>query len=132
MLCVGLGVRLIAVCLACLGKQDKWSSIGCLETKSEIEQDKRIDIELGKSKDVQPNPDCDYYGLGNEKNRCPEKTGESLGLQREPIISEYGAKMQVRKMEAEVVMRRSGGWDGFRCFCVCFHGFSFVNFAVAF
>ena len=46
MLCVGIGVRLVAVCLSCLCKQDEWGSIGGLETESEIEQDKRVDIEL--------------------------------------------------------------------------------------
>jgi len=49
MLCVGLCVHLISVRLSCLCKQDEWCGISCLKTESEIEQDKRIDIELGKS-----------------------------------------------------------------------------------
>ena len=104
MLGVGIGMCLIAVCLSRLGKQDKRGSIGCLQTEREIKQDKRIDVELGKAKDVQSNPDGNYYGLSNKKYRGSKKTGECLSLQRKPIITKNSAEMKMRKVESEVMV----------------------------
>lgn len=47
MLSIGIGMRFVSVCLPCLGKKDKRCCVGCLETESKIEQDKRVNIELG-------------------------------------------------------------------------------------
>jgi dihydroneopterin aldolase len=63
MLRIGLGVCLVSVRLSCLRKQDEWRGIGCLETERKVEQNKRVDVELGKSEDIQANPDRNHNRL---------------------------------------------------------------------
>jgi len=104
MLGVGIGMSLVTVCLPCLGEQDKRRGIGGLKTERQIEQDKRVDIELGNPCNVQPYPYGNNYRLGNEKHRRPEETGKPFRLECKPIIPEDGAQMNVRKMEPEIII----------------------------
>ena len=114
MLGIGIGMRLVAVCLAGLRKQDEGCGIGCLETEREIEQDKGVDVELEDTEDVEANPDRHQNCLGDEKHWGAKKSSKGLGLQREPIISEDRVQMQVRKVKAEVMRMRHGGGESVR------------------
>jgi hypothetical protein len=44
-LCIGVGVGLVAVCLPGLGEQDERGRVGRLEAECEVEQNKRVEVE---------------------------------------------------------------------------------------
>jgi hypothetical protein len=81
-------VGLIAIRLTRLCEQNERRGIGSLKTEGEIQEDERIEIEFENTGDVQSDPQKDHQRLSHEKERRSKKTGESLGLQGEPIIPE--------------------------------------------
>jgi hypothetical protein len=80
MLRIGLGVSFVPVRLSRLRKQNKWRCIGRLETEGQIEQNERVDVELGEAESVYANPDGNDRSLCHQKNRRSKKTGESFGF----------------------------------------------------
>ena len=80
MLRIGLGVSFVPVRLSRLRKQNKWRCIGRLETEGQIEQNERVDVELGEAESVYANPDGNDRRLCHQKNRRSKKTGEGFGF----------------------------------------------------
>ena len=98
----------VTVGLAGLCQQDQRRGIGGLEGKGEIQQDERIDVELGPAGQIDADPDRDDEGLPDQEHGRPEKARESLGLQGEPVVAEHGTEMGVRKMKPPVMAAGRG------------------------
>ena len=104
MLRVGIGMGLVAVRLPGLRQQNEGRGIGGLETEREIEEDEGINVELGEAENIQADPDDDDGRLPHQKKRGAKKTGEGLRLQREPIVAEDPVKVNVRQVEAQMML----------------------------
>src|SRR6266704_545332 len=100
MLGVGDGMHFVAVGLSRLRQENERRGIGDLQAEGEVEQDEGIDVEVGQAGDVEGDPDADEDRLHDEKERRAEEAGEGLRLDREPIVAEDGAEMQMRPMKA--------------------------------
>src|ERR1700744_6532450 len=102
--CVRVGQRLVPVCLARLGKQDQRCRVGSLKAECEVEQDERIDVELGNAEDIYRDPRAHDQGLRDEEAGRAEDARKRLRLQRKPVIAEDPRQMRVRDLESEVMV----------------------------
>src|SRR6185295_6594353 len=92
-------------------QQDEGRRVGRLEAERQVEEDERVAVEMEEAPDVEDDPDSDNHALCDEKSRRAEETGEPLRLLPEPIAAESRGQVDVRSMEAEVVIGvRRGGW----------------------
>ncbi len=114
-ICIGMG--LVAICLASLGKKDQRGGIGGLEAEGEVEQDEGVNVEMNEACRVQGDPYRDDDCLTNEEGRRAEESGEGLCLEGEPIVPKNRSKMQVGGVKTKVVLFH-GGWRW-----SFFHGF---------
>ena len=99
MLGIGERMRFIAVGLSCLSKQDERCRVGRLQAEGEIEQDERVDVEMRQAGYISGDPDGHEYGLTDQEDRRPEKTGKGLCFKSKPIIAENRSEMQMRLMK---------------------------------
>ena len=103
MLSVGVGVHLVAVGLAGLGKQDERSGICGLKAEREIEQDERVDVEMHVPHRVDSDPRDDDNGLPDQEARRAEVAGEGFRGLPEPARSKGAVQMKMGAVEAVVV-----------------------------
>src|SRR3954451_25262496 len=65
--------------------------------------------------DVERDPDADEHALEDQEDGCAEEAGEALRLPAEPVAAEDRGQVQVRGVEAEMMLgalRRAGGLRG--------------------
>lgn len=90
-----LGIRFrmcfVAIRLSGLGEQDQRRGIGGLQAEGEVQENKRVNVELGPAHEINDDPERHDDGLADEKYRRTKKPREGLGFEREPIIAEYRA-----------------------------------------
>src|ERR1043166_5534811 len=73
---VGVGERLVACCLPRLCEQDERRRVGGLEREREVEQDKRVWVEVNQQLEaVEYDPERDENRLADEVLGRAEKTG---------------------------------------------------------
>jgi len=98
-LCVRIGMRLVAVGLPGLGKQNQRGCIRCLQAECEIQQNERDKSNLVKPDTFNPIHTNTITVWVTRKNRGSEKAGERLGLQGEPVITKNRCKVIVLLMK---------------------------------
>ena len=64
-LCISHGVDIVSFSLSRLCKQNKRGCVSGLETEGQIEEYKRVNVKLGKTKNINANPDCHNNSLGH-------------------------------------------------------------------
>src|SRR6202034_23223 len=106
MLGVGEARHLVAVGLPGLRQQNQWRGIGGLGREGEVEQNERIDVELGPAGGVDPDPYCDDDRLRDQELRRAEEAGEILRFSPEPVVSEGRFEMGVRQGKSAQGLRR--------------------------
>ena len=106
MLGVGEARHLVAVGLTGLRQQNQRRGIGGLGREGEVEQNERIDVELGPAGGVDPDPQRDDKRLRDQECRRAEEAGEILRFSPEPVVSESRFEMGVRQMKfAQTLLR---------------------------
>ena len=100
MLGVGEARHLVPVGLTGLRQQDQGRGIGGLGREGEVEQNERIDVELGPAGGVDPDPQRDDERLRDQELRRAEETRKILRFSPEPVVSEGGFEMGVRQMKS--------------------------------
>lgn len=105
-LCIGVGVRLVAIRLSGLREENQRRRVGGLEAEGEVEEDERVDVERREPHHVGRDPQPDDCRLADDERRRPEEAGKPLRLQAEPIPAEGRREVCVWGVKPEVMGNR--------------------------
>src|SRR2546422_4952029 len=100
---VRVGVRLVAIRLPGLGEQDQRGGVGRLQAEGEVQENERIDVEVGETDGVEHDPDRHHHRLPDQEGRGPEEAGKALRSDPEPVVAENRREVRVRRVKSEMM-----------------------------
>lgn len=106
---IGIGLGFVPRSLTGLGQQDQGSGIRRLQAERQVEQDERINVELGHARDVKAYPDRHDQRLGAQESRRAEEPCKGLGAQGELVVAERWLQVSMGAVKAQMV-DGSGGF----------------------
>ena len=102
---IRIRVGLVAIGLPRLREQDQRRRVGGLKTERQVQENEGVEVKFDNPRNIQTDPDHNKKRLRDEEERGAKEAGEGFCLQREPIISESGREMSMRRMEAEMALK---------------------------